>query len=119
LARAFWPGPLTLVLPASPQVPDEVAGDRTVAVRVPAHVVARELCDLAGPLVSTSANRSGAPPALTCEEAVAALGGAAAFALDAGPGTARASTIVNATGDSPVLVRAGAVAWEDVLRAWP
>ena len=116
LADRFWPGPLTVILASGAIVPDEVtAGTGTVAVRVPALALARRLCQAAGPLISTSANRAGAPPPSTCEEAVAGVGTAAALALDAGPGSRVASTIVDLTGTPPRLVRSGAVAWADVL----
>jgi L-threonylcarbamoyladenylate synthase len=119
LARAFWPGPLTLVLKAAPDLPVEVtAGLGTIAVRVPARALTRALCEVAGPLVSTSANVSGQPPAATCAEAVTAVGESAALAIDGGPGETRPSTIVDATGSSPRLVRAGAVDWEAVTRIW-
>jgi L-threonylcarbamoyladenylate synthase len=119
LAGRFWPGPLTLVVRAAPGVPDEVtAGAGTVAVRVPALVLARQLCQAAGPLISTSANRAGEPPPLTCGAAMAALGGAAALALDAGPGRPLASTVVDLTGGAPRLVREGAVPWADILRSF-
>lgn len=115
-AERFWPGPLTLVVPAAIHVPHEVTGrGTTVAVRVPALRLARLLCAEAGPLVATSANRSGAPPPLTCAEAVAAVGRAAAMALDSGPGRPQPSTIVDVSGDQPRLLRAGAVSWEEIL----
>ena len=118
LAAAFWPGPLTLVLTASPALAPEVtAGTGTVAVRVPAHAVARQLAALAGcPLTATSANRSGDPPADTAEAAAAGLEAGLSGILDAGrtPGGAP-STIVDARGDGPRLVRAGAIAFERVL----
>jgi tRNA A37 threonylcarbamoyladenosine synthetase subunit TsaC/SUA5/YrdC len=97
-------------------VPPEVtAGGRTVAVRVPGLELTRRLARGAGPLVSTSANRAGEPPAVTCGEAVRALGEVAALALDAGPGGDLASTLVDLTSDPPRLVREGAVAWAHVL----
>ena len=116
LAERFWPGPLTLILEAHRAVPDEVtAGTATVAVRVPGLPLARRLCELAGPLISTSANPAGGTPPVTCDEAVAGVGDAAALAIDAGPGRAVASTIVDLTGRPARLVRSGAVAWADVL----
>jgi L-threonylcarbamoyladenylate synthase len=116
LAERFWPGPLTVILASGAVVPDEVtAGTGTLAVRVPALGLARRLCQAAGPLISTSANRAGAPPPTTCQEAGASVGSAAALALDAGPGSQVASTIVDLTGTPPRLVRSGAVAWADVL----
>jgi L-threonylcarbamoyladenylate synthase len=116
MAEAFWPGPLTLVLPASPDVPGDVTRGATLAVRVPDRELTRALCRLAGPLVSTSANLAGGRAPSTCEEAVAAVGSAAAWVLDAGPGASLPSTIVDVTTDTPLLVRAGAIPWEDVQR---
>jgi L-threonylcarbamoyladenylate synthase len=116
LAAAFWPGPLTIVLTAAPGVPPEVtSGTATVAVRVPGLAVTAALCAAAGALISTSANRTGERGPVTCEEAVAGGGAAAAMALDAGPGRPLASTIVDLTGAEPALLRAGAVAWSDVM----
>ena len=116
LAQRFWPGPLTLILPSSPSVPESVsAGTGTVAVRVPGLVLARRLCARAGPLISTSANLSGGPSPVTCQDAVAAVGQAATLALDAGPGRPMASTIVDLTGPSARLVRSGAVPWAEFL----
>ena len=119
LAAAFWPGPLTLVLPAADTVPLEVtAGTGTVAVRVPGLVFTRGLCLATGPLVSTSANRQGRPAPLTCADALSEVGPAAALALDGGPGSPLPSTLVDATGTAPRLLREGAVPWAGVLRAW-
>jgi L-threonylcarbamoyladenylate synthase len=114
-AERFWPGPLTLVVPAAAAVPLAVTSGRgTVAVRVPAAALARRLAEGAGPLISTSANRSGQPAPTTCAEAVAAVGSAAALALDGGPGTDRPSTIVDVTGPQPRLLREGLLPWEQV-----
>jgi L-threonylcarbamoyladenylate synthase len=116
-ARRFWPGPLTFVLKAAASTPAAVtAGTGTVAVRVPALALTRALCAAAGPLVATSANRSGEPPPATCGEAVRQVGAAALLALDAGPGHPLASTIVDLSVAEPRLLRAGAVPWEDVER---
>jgi L-threonylcarbamoyladenylate synthase len=118
LARRFWPGPLTLVVPAGAGLPDAItAGLGSVAVRVPALALARLLCQGAGPLISSSANRSGGPPSLTCAAAAASVGSSAELALDAGPGRPVASTVVDLTGPEPRLLRAGAVAWAEVLES--
>jgi len=115
LAAAFWPGPLTLVLPVRPEVPVEVtAGGRTVAIRVPALELTRALCRGAGPLIATSANRAGQPAPVTCAEALSSVGLAAVLALDAGPGRPQASTIVDLSAGAPRLLRVGAIAWPDV-----
>jgi L-threonylcarbamoyladenylate synthase len=117
LAARFWPGPLTLVLVARPQVPTAVTADTgAVAVRIPGSALARRLCAAARvALVCTSANLSGAPAPTTCAEAVAGVGASAALALDGGPGRPLPSTIVDLTGDTPRLLRAGPVDWADVL----
>ncbi len=118
LATVFWPGPLTLVLPAAVGVPEEVtAAAGTIGVRVPASALTRHLCVLAGPLVATSANRSGDAAPATCAAALAAVGEEAALAIDAGQGGSVASTVVDLTAVPPRLVRAGAIAWEAALRA--
>jgi L-threonylcarbamoyladenylate synthase len=113
LARAFWPGPLTLVLPVGRGAARcaALAGAATVAMRISSHPVARLLCGaLGGPLTSTSANRSGMPPAAS----VAALDPELARALDLivdggdAPGGAP-STILDLTAPRPRLLRAGAV----------
>lgn len=117
LAARFWPGPLSLVVPARPEVPSDVtSGTGTVAVRVPARELTRRLCG-AGPLVATSANRAGQAAPRLCAEAVAAVGASAALALDGGPGLLASSTLVDLTEAAPRLLRAGPVEWEDVLAA--
>ena len=119
LARRFWPGPLTLVLPLGGALPDTVtSGNATIAIRVPAASFARALCERAGPLVSTSANKSGGAPPHRFADAAEAVGHVARLLIDAGslPGTP--STIVDMTSGSPRLVREGSVAWSDVLLHW-
>src|SRR5437660_12869477 len=87
LAARFWPGPLTLVLPRRPEVPDVVtAAGPTVAVRVPAHPVARALLRAAGvPVAAPSANRSSELSPTTAEHVLRGLGGRIDLILDAGP----------------------------------
>lgn len=120
LARAFWPGPLTLIVDAAPVVVREVhGGSETIAIRVPDHAVARGLAAGAGfPIVSTSANRTGEPPVNTAEPVVTTIGEAVDLVLDCGatPGAA-ASTIVDARTPVPLLIRAGAVPFARVLEA--
>lgn len=120
LAERFWPGPLTLVVNAGPEVAMAVLGlEGTVAVRVPAHAVARGLgASLGFPVVSTSANRTGQPAPATAGDAIAALGGDVDVVLDAGPVAGGApSTIVDARGDEVRLIRAGAIPFSLVLEA--
>jgi len=118
LAAAFWPGPFTLVLTAWPGLDPSVhAGRGTVAVRVPDHAVARLLAEDCGwPITSTSANRSGKPATNHPGEVRAAFGADLDGLIDAGPSPGGApSTIVDATGAVPTLIRAGAVPWDRVL----
>jgi len=120
LAARFWPGPLTLIVPAWSGLDALVhAGLWTVAIRVPDHPVATMLARLCGwPITSTSANRSG--EAATGDPGVvrAALGDELDALIDAGPSPGGApSTIVDARSDMPRRVRAGAVPWERVLES--
>lgn len=113
LARTFWPGPLTLVLddPEDRFHPGAKAPDGSIAVRVPGHpLTLRLLRDTGRPITSTSANRPGAPPAVTAREAREAVLslGTEPFALEAGPlpgGTA--STLVSLRESCPKLIRQG------------
>jgi len=119
LAAAFWPGPLTLVLPLkdghglSSLV---TAGLDSVALRVPAHETARALlASFAGPIAAPSANPSGKISATTAAHVTAGLEGRIAAVLDDGPCTVGLeSTIVGLNGAAPVLLRAGGVAAEDI-----
>ena len=119
LARQWWPGPLSLVLPALPGLCEQLlAGGDSVAVRVPAHPVAVALARAVGrPITATSANPSGAPPTARPDELVALLPGLDAV-LDAGPAPGGPpSTIVDVTTGVARLVRAGAVPWDRVLES--
>jgi L-threonylcarbamoyladenylate synthase len=120
LGREFWPGPLSLLLPAPGAFAEGVhAGTGLVAVRVPDHPVARAVARQAGvPVTATSANLSGRPPATTADEIEATLGGSVDVLLDSGPARGGPpSTIVAVADDTVRLVREGAVPWERVLRS--
>lgn len=113
LAAAFWPGPLTLVLPLrDPSAVCDLAraGLDTVAVRAPAHPLAREvLAAFGGPVVAPSANRSGRPSPTRFADAVEETGSAAAVALDGGECVVGLESTVVALTDSLRLLRPGAV----------
>lgn len=112
LAGSFWPGALTLVLPASPRIPPRLlGGGRTVGVRISSHPVAAGLARAAqGAIVATSANRSGQGAPQTAAEVEAALGDSLALILDGGPSTGGlASTVLDLTAPVPRVVRSGAV----------
>jgi L-threonylcarbamoyladenylate synthase len=109
-AQAFWPGPLTLVLPKMPEVPDEVtAGLDTVAVRVPSHPVALALLRAARiPVAAPSANRFTELSPTSARHVEKALGAQVALVLDGGPTTIGIeSTVVDLSTDRPTLLRPG------------
>lgn len=110
LAEAFWPGPLTLVVPKRPDVPDAVGRAGSVGVRVPNHPVALRLLQAAGPLATTSANRSGSTSPRTADQVRAELEGKIDLILNGGtcPG-GRPSTVVDCTGEEPVILREGPI----------
>jgi L-threonylcarbamoyladenylate synthase len=124
LADAFWPGGLTVVVPQRPDVllPAALTGGApTIGLRVPAHDAPRALARAVGPLPTTSANVSGLPEARNAGEILAQLGDAIELILDGGPaGGGPPSTVVDCTGEIPVVVREGAIPATrvaDVLRA--
>ena len=111
LIRAFWPGPLTLVFVAQSSLMWDLGETNgTVAVRMPKDDMALKLLDVIGPMAVTSANVSGQTPAKTILEAQAQLGSAVSVYLDAGPcSDSLPSTMLDCTGEAPVILRAGAV----------
>ena len=117
LMQAFWPGPLTLVLPKNPLVPDLATGGlTTVAVRMPDHPVAVTLIRRAGtPLAAPSANRSGRPSPTTAQHVLDDLNGAIPLILDGGPTAIGVeSTVLDVTCTPPVLLRPGGVSQEAI-----
>ena len=119
LAARFWPGPLTIVVPAAPGLSRLLSAAGTVGVRVPAHGVARSLAAAAGACITaTSANRSGDPPAVLPDDVAAALGDRIDLLIDGGPAPGGPpSTVVEIVAGRPTLHRAGAVAWDRVLES--
>jgi L-threonylcarbamoyladenylate synthase len=120
LASAFWPGPLTLILPRAPGVPDIVTGGQdSVGLRVPAHPVAQALlAAFGGGIAAPSANRFGRISPTTAGHVADDLGDAAAMIVDGGAcAVGIESTIVAFAGDEPVLLRPGGIAAEQLARA--
>jgi L-threonylcarbamoyladenylate synthase len=115
LARRFWPGPLTLVVPRQPSLPENISSRFTIGVRMPDHPVALDLLRQVGPLAVTSANLSGKASACTAQEVYNQLAGRIPLILDGGltPG-GTASTVVDCTGDRPVILRPGPITAADV-----
>ena len=116
LIEAFWPGDLSIVLPHAPSLAWDLGrSNGTVMLRMPLHPVAIELLREVGPMAVSSANRSGHPPAATVDQARDQLGESVAVYLDGGPsGDPVPSTIVDLTGDEPVVLREGAVSVAEV-----
>ncbi|MDA1278752.1 MAG: L-threonylcarbamoyladenylate synthase [Chloroflexi bacterium] len=115
LAEEFWPGALTIVLPASSAVPEAItAGTRTVGLRVPDHRLACELIELAGtPVTGTSCNLTGQPPSKSSQDIVQQFRDKIAFCLDAPCGEhVDPSTVVSMADNRPThvkLLRTGAI----------
>ena len=117
LALSFWAGPLTLILPKKSSISDLVtAGLPNVALRAPAHRVARALMEMAGvPIAAPSANRFSRPSPTTAAHVKADLDGRVDLILDGGPADiGLESTIVDFTVDPPVLRRPGGITFEQV-----
>ena len=111
LMARFWPGALTVVLAARPELPSILtAGGATVAVRIPDHGFVRDLARQAGPLASSSANRSGGPNCQSAPEVLAQLAGRIPLLVDGGSSPlAQASTVLNLTTTPPGILREGPV----------
>lgn len=105
----FWPGPLTVVVPrAADAVLHIGTDDATVGIRCPDDAFVRRLALEVGPIAATSANESGAPTPATAPE-IAAIFPSIALVVDGGPRHGVASTVIDATVDPPVVLRAGAL----------
>lgn len=113
VAARFWPGPLTVVVPARPEVGPLLGGDgRTVGLRRPRHREVQRLCRDAGPLAVTSANRHGEPPCTTADEVRAAFGeDQVPLVVDGGRCDGVPSTVVDCTATPPACLREGGVPW--------
>jgi L-threonylcarbamoyladenylate synthase len=118
LIARFWPGPLTVLVPKKPSLPEVVSATSTVGVRVPDHEVARSLLRLAGPMAVTSANISSRTSPQTAQEVYEQLGGRIALILDGGrtPGGVP-STLVDCTGAEIQILREGPISQEELLNA--
>lgn len=115
LARRFWPGPLTLVLPRASSFAHDLGGDDmvTVAVRVPQHPVSLELLSSTGPLAVTSANRSGEPPAISPEQ-VRSIFKDAVMCIEGGVCDGTPSTVLSLVGP-PKVIRDGALTAAELM----
>jgi len=118
LASCFWPGGLTLVLPKIASLPSYLTRGPTIAVRIPNHPICLDLIEgLGRPIIGTSANISGRPSCLTTDEVKQQLGDKVDLIIDSGkcPGGGE-STIVDVTGEVPVVLRQGIIAQYEIDR---
>lgn len=116
LMDRFWPGPLSIILPAHNRVPEIIRGGRSsVGLRMPDHPVALELIDRAGPLAAPSANLSGRPSPVSASHVQDDLDGKIAAILDAGPtGVGLESTLIDLSGSEYRILRRGGTAVEEI-----
>lgn len=120
LAKAFWPGPLMFILPSKVVYPMWVThGKKTLGLRVPGDEVPRKLAELAGGvIVSTSANKSGEPPATTAKEAFRATGYKVDLVVDGGPSPdGKSSTIIDLSGKEMWILRSGPITGTQIMEA--
>lgn len=117
IIRKFWPGALTLVLPASSSLPENLSPTPTVGVRIPDLDQVRSLLRATGPLAATSANLSGEPSALTADEVLQQFDGRIDLVLDGGsvPG-GQASTVLDCSAEHLKVLREGPINLESILR---
>jgi len=118
LAQVFWPGALTLVVAASPDLPANLSPLPTVGVRMPDHTQTLALLQRCGPLAVTSANLSGAPSAVSAADVYEQIGALIPLILDGGktPG-GTSSTVVDCTVEPVVILRAGPVSAKQIAEA--
>jgi L-threonylcarbamoyladenylate synthase len=118
LAEHFWPGPLTLIVPRHPTLPEALSPNPTIGVRMPDHPLALSLLRRIGPLAVTSANLSGQANTTTAAQVLQQLKGRIHLVLDGGvtPGGVP-STVVDCTGERPVMLREGPIKMADVETA--
>jgi len=117
LAERFWPGPLTLVVPRNPALPDLISPNDTIGVRMPDHPVALALLRDIGPLAVTSANLSGYENSNTAQEVMNQLNGRIHLIIDGGTTGGRIpSTVVDCTVPDLVVLRPGPITMDDMRR---
>ena len=112
ILKHLFPGPYTAVLPCSREVPRYLQNKRTVGLRIPDHAFCRAITRMVGePIITTSCNVSGEEPLTTSWEIQESLGHLLDLVVDCGDPAGLASTVVDLTGDEPVLLRQGAGPW--------
>jgi len=118
LASHFWPGPLTIVVPKHPDIPESVSRSATIGIRIPDHPVAKKLLRITGPLAVTSANLSGRNNPQSAGDVLEQLGGRIEMIIDGGRvGMGMASTVVNCLGSDPEILREGPISLKQIMAA--
>ena len=115
LAEAFWPGPLTMILPKAPGLPELLSPYPTIGIRMPDYQFTLDLLETTGPLATTSANISGESNPITAQNVLEQLGGRIDLLLDGGetPG-AKPSTVLDITGPEIQILREGPILKSDI-----
>jgi L-threonylcarbamoyladenylate synthase len=117
LAQNFWPGPLTLIIPKHPALPDILSPNPTIGVRIPDHDLALALLKATGPLGVTSANISGKENTTTAQEVLEQLEGRIHLVIDGGQSSGSIpSTVVDCTTPNPVILRPGPITQEEIQK---
>ncbi len=115
LMERYWPGPLTLILPARSGLGADLGDDEaTVGLRSPDHAVPQALCAAVGPLATTSANRHGEPTLVTATDVAEVFGDTVPVVLDGGTCAGSPSTVIDCTGAVVKLLREGRIPWSDL-----
>jgi L-threonylcarbamoyladenylate synthase len=118
LARRFWPGPLTLIVPRHPNLPETLSPTPTIGVRIPDHDFVLKLLKLTGPLGVTSANISGRENTNTAQEVLQQLDGRIHLLIDGGTSPGQIpSTVVDCTTEELVILRSGPISLEEIQQA--
>jgi L-threonylcarbamoyladenylate synthase len=119
VAKYFWPGPLTMIVPRHPSLPDILAPQPTIGVRIPDHPVALSLLRAAGPLAVTSANISGETNTVTAKQVIKQLNGRIHLIIDGGrtPG-GLPSTVIDCTRPEPEILREGPISLKQLKAIW-
>lgn len=117
LCEAFWPGGLTVIVPRKNTLPELISNTDRIGIRMPNHPLALELLQRYGPLATTSANLSGKPSTQTAQDVFDQLNKKVPVILDGGvcPGGIP-STVVDCSGEEPVIYREGPISSEDILK---
>ena len=115
ITEAFWPGPLTVIVPKNPDLPPDLSPYPTVGVRMPDLAFTLALLQETGPLATTSANLSGGPNPTTARDVLEQLGGRIDLILDGGPTPGpQASTVIDATQPEIKILREGPISYADI-----